>query len=72
MSNTAVGTFKYMSPERLLGQTYDKSGDIWSLGIMIIELWTKSYPFQECASSPIDLISELENVDIGEGMLIMS
>ena len=60
MSNTAVGTFKYMSPERLLGQSYDKFGDIWSVGIMLIELWTKRYPFEDCASTPIDLLAELE------------
>jgi serine/threonine protein kinase len=35
----------YMSPERLLCHEYDKSGDIWSVGITIVQLWTKRYPF---------------------------
>lgn len=64
MSSTAVGTFKYMSPERLLGEEYDKSGDIWSVGIMLVELWTKRYPFYYCAGTPVDLISELESLDV--------
>ncbi len=66
MSSTAVGTFKYMSPERLLGQQYDKSADIWSLGILIVELWTKAYPFEYCCQTPIDLIAELETFHFEE------
>ena len=61
MSSTSVGSFRYMSPERLIGDKYDSSGDIWSLGIMIIQLWTKRYPFN-CISSPIDLLTELEEM----------
>lgn len=64
MSHTSVGTFRYMSPERLLGEKYDASGDIWSLGITIIELWTKKYPFSGVADTPIELISEFENGQI--------
>lgn len=63
MSSTSVGSFRYMSPERLIGDQYDSSGDIWSLGIMIIQLWTKSYPFSS-VSSPIDLLTELEEMDV--------
>ena len=63
LSNTAVGTFKYMSPERLLGSRYDKSADIWSVGVMLVELWTHKYPFSYCCATPIDLISELETFD---------
>lgn len=64
MSKTAVGTIKYMSPERLLGQRYDKSGDIWSVGIMMLELWNKQYPFPGSTSNPIDLLSELEQLNL--------
>ena len=64
MSSTSVGTFKYMSPERLLGQPYDKSADIWSLGILAVELWTRRYPFEYCCHTPIDLIAELEIFDL--------
>ena len=29
MVKTAVGSYHYMSPERLLSEKYDASGDIW-------------------------------------------
>ena len=66
MSNTAVGTFRYMSPERLNNNYYHYGGDIWSVGIMMIELWTKEYPFHEVGSSPIELITELERFEASE------
>ncbi len=62
-SDSAVGSYRYMSPERLLAERYDSSSDIWSLGIMIIQLWTKIYPFHYCCSSPVDLLTELESID---------
>lgn len=61
MSNTAVGSYRYMSPERLLGKKYDASGDIWSVGITIVELWTKRYPLSEISDSPIEILTEIEN-----------
>lgn len=60
MSNTSIGTCRYMSPERLLGRQYDASGDVWSVGIMLIELWHRRYPFETSCSTPVDLLSELE------------
>lgn len=64
MSHTAVGSYRYMSPERLLGDKYDASGDVWSVGITIVQLWDKHYPFSEVADTPIDLLSELETLDL--------
>lgn len=62
MSNTAVGSYRYMSPERLRGEKYDAAGDIWSVGISVVELWEKGYPFQNIADTPISLLGELERV----------
>ena len=42
-----MGTLTYMSPERMEGEKYGYAGDIWSLGIMIIELITGKFPFKE-------------------------
>lgn len=64
MSRTAVGSFRYMSPERLLGDHYDASGDIWSVGIMMLQLWIKKYPFEDNISTPIDLLTELEGLQL--------
>ena len=63
LSNTHVGTCRYMSPERLNGLNYDKSADIWSVGIMMVELWTGQYPFSHCCTTPVELVSELEHLD---------
>jgi serine/threonine protein kinase len=64
MSSTAVGSYRYMSPERLLGEKYDASGDIWSVGITIVQLWTKRYPLSDVSDSPIEILSEIEsNID---------
>mmetsp|Transcript_18518 Transcript_18518/g.31006 ORF Transcript_18518/g.31006 Transcript_18518/m.31006 type:complete len:549 (-) Transcript_18518:56-1702(-) len=60
MSNTAVGSYRYMSPERLKGEKYDAAGDIWSVGITLIELWSKAYPFLHVADTPISLLGELD------------
>lgn len=66
MSNTAIGTCKYMSPERLLGQRYDSSGDIWAVGIMMLELYNQKYPFEDSVSSPLELLDALETFDLND------
>jgi serine/threonine protein kinase len=61
MSNSAVGSYRYMSPERLLGEKYNGSSDLWSLGVTLLELFIKQYPFQRGAETPIHLSSELQH-----------
>jgi serine/threonine protein kinase len=63
-SGSSVGSFKYMSLERLRSEKYDSSSDIWSVGVMVIQLWTKIYPFYYAASGPIELLTELESIDL--------
>ena len=49
---TMCGTLDYLPPEMLLGRhnqqegTYNKSVDIWCVGILIYELCTGSPPFE--------------------------
>ncbi|MGA9671463.1 MAG: protein kinase [Terracidiphilus sp.] len=40
-----IGTFHYISPERLLGKTADGRADIWSLGCILYLLLTGRLPF---------------------------
>lgn len=47
LAGTFVGTLNYMSPERMEGEKYSFEGDIWSLGIVLVELVTGEYPFKE-------------------------
>ena len=53
LCNTYVGTFKYMSPERIVSSPYGPSSDIWSLGISLIEMATGIYPYQFPERTPI-------------------
>eukprot|EP00499_Haloplacidia_sp_CaronLabIsolate_P012536 CAMPEP_0196782142 /NCGR_PEP_ID=MMETSP1104-20130614/10795_1 /TAXON_ID=33652 /ORGANISM="Cafeteria sp., Strain Caron Lab Isolate" /LENGTH=348 /DNA_ID=CAMNT_0042152373 /DNA_START=21 /DNA_END=1067 /DNA_ORIENTATION=+ len=55
---TYVGTFKYMSPERIRGHHYSYSSDIWSLGLVLVELATGEHPFAECLS-PVDMVQTI-------------
>lgn len=56
MCKTFVGSFKYMSPERMQHTKYDYSSDIWSLGIVLLELGTGVYPYTE-STAIIDYVN---------------
>lgn len=58
LCNTFVGTMIYMSPERIHGKKYSYSSDIWSLGLMIIELGKGSYPYPK-ATTYIEMIENI-------------
>ncbi|CAK9177118.1 unnamed protein product [Ilex paraguariensis] len=44
-ANTFVGTYNYMSPERISGRQYGYRSDIWSLGLVLLECATGHFPY---------------------------
>ena len=44
-SISSTGTLPYMSPEQILGETIDQRGDIWSLGVILVQMISGSHPF---------------------------
>ena len=50
MCGTFLGTWKYMSPERIRNLSYGYASDIWSFGLVMMECATGRYPFEESAN----------------------
>eukprot|EP01038_Epipyxis_sp_PR26KG_P004777 gene4777-6699_t len=65
MCGTFVGTFKYMSPERIRNCPYSFMSDIWSFGLVMMECATGKYPFAEHANC-IEVAQTILDADIPE------
>ena len=39
------GTVSYLSPEQIMGLSYNQDIDIWSLGLLLIEAATGTFPY---------------------------
>ncbi|CAG8448004.1 11913_t:CDS:2 [Cetraspora pellucida] len=58
--NTFLGTSYYMAPERIKGQKYKVSADVWSLGLTIMEVAQNKFPYPTVA--PIELVAHIVNL----------
>ena len=53
ISGTLSGTLLYMSPEIFRGETATSASDVFSLGALLYELWTRQHPF--AGETPLDV-----------------
>lgn len=44
---TLIGTYIYMSPERIRGENYGFNSDIWSVSMAVLECATGHHPYQQ-------------------------
>jgi mitogen-activated protein kinase kinase len=47
---TMIGTSLYMSPERMKGQSYTITSDVWSLGVTLLEAAQQRFPYFDPAN----------------------
>ena len=65
MCGTFVGTFKYMSPERIRNKPYSYASDIWSFGLVLMECATGIYPYTELTNC-IEMAQTILECDVPE------
>jgi serine/threonine protein kinase len=65
LQTTVVGTSRFMSPERLRAKPYGKASDIWSFGLVMLELWNGVIPFQDCEYI-VSLVISVEETPLDE------
>ncbi|OBA21979.1 Pkinase-domain-containing protein [Metschnikowia bicuspidata var. bicuspidata NRRL YB-4993] len=59
LATTFVGTQYYMAPERIMGQPYTVSCDVWLLGVTLLEVAQGRFPFLAQNSNPLGPIELL-------------
>ena len=64
-ANTFIGTSYYMAPERITGQSYTITSDVWSLGVTLLEVAQHRFPFP--ADGPSDSSTSSTSTINGNG-----
>lgn len=55
-SKTFIGTSNYVAPEMYMGQSYDRTIDIWSLGCILYEMIELEKAFAGCQAVLVDKV----------------
>jgi serine/threonine protein kinase/sRNA-binding regulator protein Hfq len=66
LQTTVIGTSRFMSPERLRARPYGRASDIWSVGLVLLEIWTGEMPWRDCDSivSLVMTVEETPTIDL--------
>ncbi len=56
-AGTIMGTISYLPPEQLTEQTFTAASDVYSLGVIVYEMLTRSKPFP--GDTPADVIRQI-------------
>eukprot|EP00633_Aureoumbra_lagunensis_P009846 CAMPEP_0197323700 /NCGR_PEP_ID=MMETSP0891-20130614/70682_1 /TAXON_ID=44058 ORGANISM="Aureoumbra lagunensis, Strain CCMP1510" /NCGR_SAMPLE_ID=MMETSP0891 /ASSEMBLY_ACC=CAM_ASM_000534 /LENGTH=295 /DNA_ID=CAMNT_0042816403 /DNA_START=677 /DNA_END=1565 /DNA_ORIENTATION=+ len=59
-TSTVVGTFRYMSPERLHGSRYSYASDVWSAGVVLVDA-ACGKPLFSTGASPVEIVQRLKD-----------
>ncbi|KAK9381683.1 kinase-like domain-containing protein [Kockiozyma suomiensis] len=62
IADTFVGTSTYMSPERIQGAAYSVQSDVWSLGLMLLQLAIGHFPFDRPDQAPLSILDLLQQI----------
>ncbi|KAK9377327.1 kinase-like domain-containing protein [Lipomyces chichibuensis] len=65
LATTFTGTSYYMAPERIQGQPYTVTSDVWSLGLTLMEVAQHRFPFPpegEPQLMPIEVLTYIVNM----------
>lgn len=54
LAKTFIGSFLFMSPERIKHEPYSYSSDIWSLGLVLLECALGRYPYSSLSEGGKD------------------
>ena len=57
--NSFIGTLVYIAPEKIDKGSYSFPSDVWSLGLVLIEMITGEYPYGHCGNL-IDLCNSIK------------
>ena len=65
-TKTIIGDNDYISPEMMKGEEYTYGTDIWSLGVLIYELFLLEHPQTKYRLNKIKYVNYWERVDLAK------
>lgn len=61
-----TGTYLYMSPEMIRHELYNSRTDVYSWGVLLVELISQRIPYEDQHLNPLQVCSCLHSADVAE------